>query len=573
MFKSLGDDAIKGIANLWRGGPDVAKIMKSEVIESIPDAVHKAKLWKTTIVDDVEKGMAAAVKNINNEVKSYSTAAREANKELRQAQNNFAKIQKIAEDAVIKAENYKLRAKDYEMAARRIAEENELIRATRGELPMSRHTLLQSAAIRAQEAKRNAEYYMKVAAKESNAAGEAKLIRDRNQELFDIAQSKLDRLQDISHRIKTSPQSVAQELVNDTNIGKEFRFLDDWLDAATGNVNVKNQILKSTSRYINSSNRKFFKEYATEVLPGLKSGDRIALMWMSNPENAARLASLKRNRKFIDKFLELEHGKELRESLRGLTSRQIARKLKIAGVGTAGLAGAIGFMTWFDGESDEIVQESEDIGGELSSIKASGLGEVIVEQTIGAVEKINSVTQGAERAFGTDPSRAAPKYVSVIVEQKKIIDKNLGRWNIVVRSSNDSAAATRAGNALREYSKQIEAWLNGAGDAAGVRVSPGRAPLVPQSGQPGIAGQTRRLSREHIRGVQEFLKPKFPSVGPTGNLDAPTVRALQQLQREYDSLGETGRFSESGLLVRPNESHLIELNDLKKLDQLMNKYR
>jgi len=513
--------------------------------------------------------MDDAVKAIDKEIGEYRTAAREAYGHLRQAENQLTKLEEEYNGLLGSAKYYGRLADDADLAAHGIARVHDDIMRERGYIPVSRQTMLESQAIKARTYRRQAQRAAEAAKDKGSAVTRSQGIRDTAQQNYDIAKTKHDDLLGYAHQIKTSPQSVASELSADPNIGRNFRSLDNWFAAATGNMNTKNQVLKSTSRYINSSDRKFFEEYAKEVYPGIKRSDRISMMWMANPENRTRLSALARNKKFLDKFLELEHGKELRESLRGLTSTQIARKLKIAGVAGAGLAGAVAFMTWFDDNGEEIKEESAKMDGDLSSVEASGLGAVILEDTRKAVEIINKTTSGADSALGEDPQKAAPDYIKTLVQQKYILDKNLERWNIVVRSSSNKEVATSAGEALRRYSANLEKQLNDVGGRTGSSERPGKTV------EPGIAGNipSKSMSRERIKSVQNWLSSRFPTVASTGTLDEPTVRALKLLEREYDRLGTTDRFSSGRLLVRPDEGHLIEAGDLDKLDKRMQKYR
>ena len=554
-----------GIKNWWRGGPDIAKITKTELIENIPNSVHKAELWASKLTDEIRSGMSSAVNAVSKEVKYYDSFAGRAHEELRQAQKELIRLTKSANDADLKAKHFIELTKDFENAAQTIARENDQIRAIR-EIPISRITLLENTAMKAREAARKANHFTEIASREAGNLVEQKRIRDAAEESYKVAKSKHEKLLDFAHRIKTSPQDVARELAEDPSIGKEFRYLDDWFEAARSNINIKNQILNSTSRFINSSKNKFFKEYATEVYPGIKRGDKISLMWMANPQNRTRLAELSRSKKFIDKMLELEHGKEFKESLRGLTKAQIARKLKITGAAGAALAGAVAFMTWFDEEGDEIAQTSSKISGDINSFIPSGLGAVIVNDTRSAIEKINSATKELKTSLSNNPEKSAPEYVKTIIQQKAILDKNLERWDVVVRSADNKEAASAFGQSLSEYSKYLETQLNDVGKLIGSAEKPGRT-VKPTE----IAKST--LSRDRVKAVQNYLSERFPMVGPTGNLDKPTVRALKVLEKEYDRYGNTDRFSSGHLLVRPNEGHIIDVTDLKNLDERMKKYR
>jgi len=334
---------------------------------------------------------------------------------------------------------------------------------------------------------------------------------------------------------------------------------------------IRNQIFESVSRNIRND-RKFFNEYIKEIYPHLNRDTKMGIYaknWMANPENARKLMELQVNKKYMAKLLDLTHGKEFRESLAGLTSGQIARKLKIAGVAGAGLAGAIAFMTWFDDESEEIVKQTSSVDASLSSFRATGLGAVIVKETREALRKINQSTGNTEISLGTSPEKGGPDYIKTLVEQKAILDKNLGRWSVVVRSTDNKNAAIEAGEALKQYSANLERQLGDVGRLTGSTERPGRTV------EPSVAGDIRRepVSRERIKSVQNWLSSRFPMVGPTGNLDRPTVRALKMLEREYDRLGTTDRFSSGRLLVRPNEGHLIEVGDLSELDKRMRDYK
>jgi hypothetical protein len=560
---------ITGIKNWWRGGPDIAKITKTELIENIPDSVHKARLWASKLTDEVAGGMDDAVKAIDREIGEYRVAAREAYGHLRQAENQLIKLEEEYSSLLKTSKHYQRLADDAEQAAHGIARVNDDIMREKGYIPVSRQTMLENQAIKSRQYKRQAQRAAEEARDRAKAVTRSQDIRNTAKQNYDIASSKHKGLSDYAHKIKTFPQEVAKEIADNPDIGRNFRSLDNWFAAATNNINTKNQILKSTSRYIRSSDKKFFSEYAKEVYPGIKKGDRISMLWMANPENRTRLAFLARNKKFLDKIMELEHGKEFRESLRGLTKAQIARKLKIAGVAGAGLTGAIAFMTWFDEEGDNIEEGSSKAGSDIGGFEASGLGAVILDETKKAIETINKATKNAEVELGKNPKTVAPNYIKILVQQKAIIDKNLGRWDVVIRSATDKNAAIAAGEVLKSYSADLERQLNDVGKLTGSLERPGKTV------EPGVAGDIRKkpMSMEQIKGVQNWLSSRFPTVAPTGTLDQPTIRALKMLEREYDRLGTTDRFSSGRLLVRPDEGHMIEVSDLTRLDERMQKYK
>lgn len=502
-------------------------------------------------------------------MQKYDSAAREAVVELRQAQKDFGKIPDLKNNAILKANYWEKAAGEYEQAVRVIIEKNNSISAAR-DLPISRVTLLEQTSLKAKEAGRKAYRFNEDVNNIKIREVELKAIRDDAKGRYDIAKFKHEKLLDYAHKIRTSPQDVAKELTANPEIGRDFGSLGNWFLSATSDINKKNKVLKSTSRYIKSSNRKFFNEYAREVYPGIKGGDEASALWMANPQNRSRLASLSRNKKFMDAVTELHYGKEYRESLTGLTKSQLSRKLKIVGAAGVGLTGAVAFMSWFDDESSEVIRQTAKTTADIGTLDSTGLGAVILQDTRKALKTINEATSKTEIDFGKEPERAGPEYIKTLVQQKAILDKNLASWDTVVKSSNDQGAAIAAGESLKSYSKDLESKLNDVMKLAKIPERPGRTP------EPGIAGSISggKATREHIKSVQDYLSSKFPTVGPTGNLDRPTIRALKSLEREYDRLGNTDRYSiGGGLLVRPDTGHLIELKDLKQIDEIMKQYK
>jgi hypothetical protein len=564
---------LTGLKNWWRGAPDVAKIMKSEAIENIPDVTHKAKIWSEKLTKDfvkgIEESMAGAIKNINGEIDSLSIAAREAKREWRQAETAFSTVETLVNDATAKAVKARGAARDADLVAKKYIQEIEDLHQANMDVPRGIELELERAAIKSQSAKRSYKYWSDIAASNQTKLARKRQIMEANEEAWKLARDKEAKLLDYLQRIETSPQSVAQEVVSNPGIAQEFKSLGSWVRAGGKSIDEKHQIMKATSRYIRSSDRKFVKEYITEVYPNAKAGRPVAMRWLANPENATRLEGLRHSKKFRELLIELEHGKEFRESLRGLTSSQIARKLKIAGVAGAGLTGAVAFMTWFDEEGDEIAEQTTDAVSKIDSFRPSGLGAIIVQETKKALKTINKAKGTTESGLSKKPEKAAPVYIKTLIEQKAILDKNLARWNIVVRSADNPDTAREVGDALVIYSKTLEKQLGDVGRLTETTKRPGTTP------EPGIAGDIRRepISRERIKSVQNYLSAEFPTVGPTGNLDRPTIRALKILEREYDRLGRTDRFSSGRLLVRPDERHLIELGDLKQLDERMQGYK
>jgi hypothetical protein len=387
-----------------------------------------------------------------------------------------------------------------------------------------------------------------------------------------LATKKRDYLSVVHSEMNNNPERAVKLLESDQRIGAAFPSLLEWQQVMRKNMPIKNQIFESVSRNINN-NRKFIHEYVTEVYPYLDETGGIgayAKNWVANPTNARRLLELQVSKKFRGPLAALLRGeKGARESLEGLTRLQLAKKLKIVGVAGAGLVGAVAFMSWFDKEGEEIEEQTTDAVSKINSFRSSGLGAVIVQETKKALETINKAKRTTEVDLGNKPEKAAPMYIRTLIEQKAILDKNLARWEIVVKSADDPDTAREVGDALGVYSKTLEKQLGDVGKLTESTRRPGRTV------EPGIAGDIRRapLSRDRIKSVQNYLSAKFPTVGPTGNLDRPTVRALKILEREYDRLGRTDRFSSGRLLVRPNERHLIELGDLKQLDERMKRYK
>jgi len=536
LFKGLGEAALKRLKYLWRGSGDIAKTLKGSQLEDIPNAVHKMKLFRSRANDALESGYAKGRDIMRRE---YQTRAAETKRLY-----------------------------------------DELGRRQRG---------LQKLRRELRTLENNADYYERLAAttaREDYANMYAAKAMDAKQRVGGVKADLIEYIEDLKglrgtynnhllekqimgnlySGVKKDPQGVISTIKQNTEIQGRFPSLGSWVDEIEGAALNKERIFKSVSKNL-GSDVAFSKEYLKNIHPFLDGGDEYAKNWMANPQNASKLMELVRTKK-LGKYLNIGAGPEAaRAALKGLTRRELAKKLGISVAATAAILGPLQFMGWFDESSKAVTARSNDLSESLKSFRASGEGNRIVAETIQAIQNIEHSSKVVQRGMSINPERAGQRYVNDIITNKAIIDKNLQRWDVVIDSADDKEAAQHAKQVLSVYSKTLAKNLN-------------EVNTIAQGRPGGIAGdrpQPRgKISREHIKGIQNYLRNRqgrsFQSVAPTGNLDKPTVSSLRSLEKEYDSISDSNRFSGKRLLVRPNEGHLIELEDLIKLDKVMNKY-
>jgi hypothetical protein len=336
--------------------------------------------------------------------------------------------------------------------------------------------------------------------------------------------------------------SLARSLSKLTNVGGDMELISNALSKNLGN------------------DRKFVKEYLKKIHPFVgKSAYSDA--WMANPQNAAKLEEMLRSRKF-GKYLELESGsKSARESLSKLNRMHLAKTLGVSAASIGAVGAPALMMDWFDDNSEDLSERSQEVSEQASKFRAVGVGLKVLEETMAAAEKIRKAEEEARSTMERDPAAATQKYVDTLIDQKSIIDRNLKKWDYVVRSSDNPQGAQQAKVAFEQLSKHVDEELAKASD-----IAEGKAD--------GLAGDVSGLNKDNVKAIQDYIKGRFTGAGisPTGVLDRPTLQALKQLQREYDRLGDTGgRISQKGIIINEKEGHLIMLDDLKKLDQLIRK--
>lgn len=533
LFGRLGDDVAGALKRWWRGGPDLSKALKHEAIEDIPDAVHKAKLFRGKMADDISRRVRAGREGVFKELNTRSAELKRLREEYGRANRALRKTQKDLEIAKSRRDYSRMRGNE-----ERFYEQERVVDALEQDLA------------------RQSEDVMGLKGTYDNALMDKKV------------------LENYYSALKDSPQSAITNIKANPRIQGEFPSLGNYVDEVEDALVTKNQILNSTSRNIANDSR-FAKEYLREIHPNLGKdvgAGVYARNWMANPKNMEKLEQLRLSRKFR-KFLDVEEGgKAAREALRGLSRKEIISKLGLPAASIALTAGPLAVMSWFDEEQDEMVAESGSASSTLKSFKANDLGAVIQRQTLQAVNTIQDALHDAETEFGENPSKAAETLTTVLVENKAVIDNNLARWELVIRSSDDPRAAQLAGQRLSEYSREIGKQLVSVEQLTAAHLQKSKTPDVPQGG--GIAGnRPTQLDPEHIKSVQSYLSGRFPNVAPTGQLDRPTVQALRALEQQFDRMGNTGRFTSTRLLVRPKEGHLIELQDLKNLEKMLQRGR
>lgn len=543
MFGRMGDNVAESLRTWWRGGPDLKKALKNEAIEDIPNAVHKAKLHRGEASARITKTMDDAYDDIIKDLRQRTQNIKDAESELGRVSRARAKIKRDMDDATREAEFWRMKAQRLGGTDSADAAMENYYRQQRRADSLADDLVRETEEVKRYKGKLDEQMFEK------------------------------QELQNLFSAIEDSPQAALTQIKSSPDIRSRFPTLGSYVRRAETAMNEKAQILGSTSRYIDGDEYKFAKEYLREVHPNLGKGSargRYAQNWMANPRNLTRLEELALNRKF-QKFLDIDvGGKASREALRGLGRKELVSKLGMPAA-TIGLTlGPLAVMSWFSDNSEEMVADAGIAGSENRSFKASDLGAVIQRQTSQAVVAIQDAINDAESEFGKDPEKAAMTVATVIAENKEVIDKNLARWTIVINSADDPEAARRAGVHLQKYSEKIGKQMASLEKLTGEHL---RLSKTPDQGLAGDVGRRQGFNPAHVKGIQSYLSKRFPGVAPTGRLDGPTVQALRELEQKFDTLGNTGRFTGSRLLVRPKEGHLIELNDLINLEKMLQRGR
>lgn len=542
LFGRLGDDVVKGLKNFWRGGPDLKKALRLDAVEDIPDTIHKAKLHRGKAAQQITKKMDDAYDEVVKDLRQRTQNIKDAESELGRVSRSRNKIKRDLDNAQRDAEYYRAKAS-------RLGDGPDADAATENYYRNQR----------------------RVDSLEDDLLREAEDVRMYREKLEQQMTEKKE-LENLFSALEDSPQSALSQIKYNPEIRSKFPVLGAYARKAEDAIGHKSQILNSASRNINND-YKFGKEYLRDIHPYLGKGGRTgdyADNWMANPQNLTKLEEMMRNRRF-SKYLNIDEGsKAAREALRGLGRKELIGKLGVPLTSVATIAGPMAVMSWLDDNAPEVAAESGHVSSYLKGFKSSDLGEQIRAQTLNAVEATQDAMHDVEDNMHSDPTAAVSTSINTLINSKAIIDKNLGRWQLVVMSSNDKEAATRAGQELQAYSHQLGKRVAGLEHLTGEHLKRSQTPR-----DTGLAGDVRRkptrFDRNHVKSIQTYLSRKFPEVAPTGILDRPTIQALRKLEREFDELGNTGRFSSIRLLVRPKENHLIELQDLINLEKVLHR--
>lgn len=536
LFGRIGDDVGGALKRLWGKNPNMAKAMRHDALEDIPDAVHKAKLFRGKIADDITTKVRTGKEGIVKELNARSADIKNASMEYGRSGRALRKTEKGLNDA--------RRNRDYHSARgnqERAFEQNSLADSLEADLARQREEVL----------------------------GLKSVLDDKI----------LDKgvLANYYTAIKTSPQSAMVNIKTNAELQGKFPSLGGFIDVAENSLVHKNQIINSVSGNL-GNDAHFVKEYLKKIHPNLNrstaAGGTYANNWMANPKNTTKLEELMSNNKFR-KFLDIDAGsKAAREAARGLSRSQMAKMLGVPVASIALTAGPMAVMSWFDAAEGPTQTELASVKVELDGFNASDLGQVIKRQTEEAMANIDQAFDGAAAALSIDPANAAEATLNTILTNKAVIDKNLTRWNSVIRSSDDADQALKSGRDLQKYSHDMDIRLAQLESMTGEHLKRSRTPGVDY----GLAGNIRTKDKArpaptsaNIKAIQSYLGERFQDVAPTGQLDRPTVKALRVLEREFDTLGETGRFTQLGLLVKPEDKHVIELKDLKNLERILRK--
>ena len=465
--------------------------------------MHKAKLFSSNLADDVARKMDVASEGIIKEINTLESGFKDISTKV-------------------------------DMSTRKL---NNMISDARN--PLKHYPGLDDNIVNQRE------YLETLVIKQNNVGTDLKILRDLNK------------------GIGISPQSIVSKLEASPDIASKFTSLIRWQRVANRQMARKNQILESVSRNL-GNDRKFVKEYLKEVA-ALPEGNLYRMTWLANTKNQAKLLQLQTSKRYMAKLLGAgAGGKGAKESIKGLSATEAAKKL---GIGTMGVAavGAVAFYSWFDDKGDKIVEDISNIKARLDTINTTGLGTVIVDDVKDAIEKIQKIKSKTESGLGTNPAKAVQEFIREFTEAQQVINNALSRWSAVVQTSNNPDEARKVGKALQQYNINTIKSLKELDTSLSSKLT------KPMPGMVGEKPVVSRISQTNILAIQRYLQETNPSVGASGGLDKPTIRALKQLEREYNRIGSTDRFT--NLLINRSARHMINLDDLRELKTMMKKYK
>lgn len=389
------------------------------------------------------------------------------------------------------------------------------------------------------------------------------LSRRKDPETMELAKTRLNELlkkeQVLSRdlktlhgynaNIKTNPQSVATQIESMPALVEKYPELGHWHSKMTDAMNIKNQIMNSTSKNINND-KKFFKEYVDKIAR-LPDDNLIKNRWMANPENRVKLESLRENAKFGQGIMGAEGVPTTTTDISGITKSKIQKTLGVGAMGASVMAGAIGLFNWAAGGSERIDRNADALETLLQSASSSDLGLIILNDVRASVRKISIESDNLKLNMDKDPKNALSKYIKILQDERSKISKNLRQWNVVVLKSQDKETAQKLGIELQKFNNMMGEELS---KVSGVVVDSGALPSKP-------------LGDSRVVTMQRYLKTLYPNLNISGEIDGQTISALRSLEDKYNKIAQTDKFT--GLIYNPQSSRIMELQDLINLEKVI----
>lgn len=496
LFASAGDNVLSAFGRWWsKGLPKAEKILELKALKEIPNEIYEARLLNQGLGKEVNEITSGLTKSVEDIVKSFRRQMNVQGAELERFERTMGRLLKRKQSITAPEEMAKIDA----------------------------------------------------------TIDQVQAALQRRQSLYDDAIQKYNEISSIYHEISKNPQGAATLLSDLPQVASKYN-LNEWLARSQNVMNTKRQILEAASKNLNNDKR-FVREYV-EYISKLPNENPLKSAWLANPRNMAKLTELQMKPKYLQQIAEAE-GRELKHAdISGLTKGKIMKMLGI-GAGAAGaIAGVAGLFSWASKSVEKVDQNAESLLSRLMGAQSSDLGEIILSNIQKSVNTISTESDNLKINAAKNPKEAFTKYFEILAAEKEKIDKNLRQWGAVVVGSNNPDEMRKLGEAVRNFSVQIEEELKNADKVIEGAGNVGRAPsIAPGGGSPNILK------------IQQYLKESNPSMSITGTLDATTIDALRRLEDRYNRLAETDRFT--GLIYNPATRNIMSLEDLKSLEKVI----
>lgn len=515
---------------MWRGPatPSAKQVFKKELLENIPEEVSKFDVLNQQAKQLLNEGFEKARKRLRQDINSLSADHRGAVSEMGRLER--LKMSRVAE-------------------LRRME----------------------------QAVEQGSMEYVSALSKLEDEIVDIDSNIERFRKITDAAEMDIRSLRILSQEAHNAPKEFIKRIKENPRLSQRFTALDDLAHATEEQLRRRFEIFKAVSPNVDSP-KKFMREYIEKIKP-LPDSDELKMTWLLNPKNKSTLMDLQRNpkaKKYMTKLLSKQPeamtagmAKSMKD-LKGQSASSISKKLGVSMSVAGAIAAALGLYSWFD-DTGPVQQDAAARLSDLTNFKAGGVPGAMVANVISALKAQEAAYKKAQSQMGGKKAQAAiTEYVESVARTQNVIEKVLPRWQMVIDYADNPDAARSAGRALEALNADLAANLGALEAEVGETAGGAGGGMMGQK-EPAPQPKPQKISQQRILGVQEYLSTKNPYVGATGRLDRETVRMLKELENEYNSLGNTTRFT--GLLVDLSKKHLIEGADLREIDREMNKYR